>query len=338
MSADAPLHVAVIQGGPSSEAGVSRASAAAVEQALKTLGHDVTLLELDTGIFEALLRGKFDVVHPAVHGAVGEDGCLQGVLEVLGLSYIGSDVKASAVAMDKVMARRLFELSELPVAPGIALHRGHEKTPEAAAVFARKVVGARVVVKPGASGSAVGVSRHEADAPLAEVAASIESAWQLGDVALVEHFAHGREITCGVLDLDGEEARALPPTEILAPQDAFYTFQARYAPGRSVHACPAPLGEKLSQRVQDLAVRAHRALGCRDLSRVDFVVGDEGDPNACIVLEVNTLPGFTSTSLYPEAAAVAGLPFPKLCGALIASARRRGPSRRNVPLAFPGAT
>ncbi|WP_394828366.1 D-alanine--D-alanine ligase [Pendulispora albinea] len=331
------LRVAVIQGGPSSEAGVSRASAAAVHQALTEAGHDVTRLELDTGIFEALLRGKFDVVHPAVHGAVGEDGCLQGVLEVLGLAYVGSDVKASAVAMDKVYARRQFELAELPVARGISLSRDAEKTPRAAAEFARQVVGASVVVKPSASGSAVGVSRHEADAPDAQVAAAIEAVWELGDAALVEHFAHGREVTCGVLDLQGEQAYALPPTEILAPNDAFYTFEARYAPGRSVHRCPAPLGDELTRRVQELALQAHRALGCRDLSRVDFVVGDGADASSCIVLEVNTLPGFTSTSLYPEAAAAVGIPFPRLCDALVRSAHRRGPSRRNAPLAFPGA-
>jgi len=331
------LRVAVVEGGPSSEAGVSHASAAAVERALTDAGHEVVRLELDLGIFDALLRGKFDVVHPAVHGAVGEDGCLQGVLEVLGYAYVGSDVKASAVAMDKVLARRLFELAELPVARGIALRRGDEKTPLAAAEFARKVVGASVVVKPGASGSAVGVSRHDADAPLEQVAKAIDAAWQLGDAALVEHFARGREVTCGVVDLHGQDAYALPPTEIVAPMDAFYTYEARYAPGRSVHACPAPLDEELTRRVQDLALRAHRALGCRDLSRVDFVVGDGANAAACIVLEVNTLPGFTQTSLYPEAAAVAGLPFPRLCDVLVASAHRRGPTRRNAPLAFPGA-
>ncbi|WP_394840036.1 D-alanine--D-alanine ligase [Pendulispora rubella] len=331
------LRVAVIEGGPSSEAGVSRASAASVREALTEAGHDVTRLELDTGIFEALLRGKFDVVHPAVHGAVGEDGCLQGVLEVLNLAYVGSDVRASSVAMDKVFARKVFQLAELPVAQGIALHRDQEESPLAAAEFARKLVGQAVVVKPAASGSAVGVNRHEADAPHEEVAASIDGVWQLGDVALVEHFARGREVTCGVVDLHGEEAYALPPTEIMAPNDAFYTFQARYAPGRSVHACPAPLGDELTKRVQDLAVRAHKALGCRDLSRVDFVVGDGTDASAVIVLEVNTLPGFTKTSLYPEAAAVVGIPFPRLCDALVTSAHRRGPSRRNAPLAFPGA-
>ena len=343
------LRVAVIEGGPSSEAGVSRASAAAVHQALIEAGHEVTRFELDGRIFSALSPAKFDVVLPAVHGAVGEDGCLQGVLEVLGLAYVGSDVKASAVAMDKVLARRLFGLAELPVARGIALSRGEGRTPLAAAELARSTVGAGVVIKPSESGSAVGVSRLEANAPLEHVAAAIEGVWELGNVALVEHFARGREITCGVLDLEGEEAYALPPTEILAPNDAFYNFEARYAPGRSVHVCPAKLGDELTRRVQDFALRAHRVLGCRDLSRVDFIVGDEGDTdpssasnssnsgNSSIVLEVNTLPGFTSTSLYPEAAAVAGLSFPRLCDALVRSAHRRGPTRRNIPLAFPGA-
>jgi D-alanine-D-alanine ligase len=130
-------------------------------------------------------------------------------------------------------------------------------------------------------------------------------------------------------------ARALPPTEIFAEKDAFYTYEARYAPGRSRHACPAPLGDALTKRVQEVAVAAHRALGCRDLSRVDFVVGDEGDPNAVTLLEVNTLPGFTDTSLFPEAAGVSGMPLPELCDALAVQAFRRGPTKRNQALPLP---
>jgi D-alanine-D-alanine ligase len=129
--------------------------------------------------------------------------------------------------------------------------------------------------------------------------------------------------------------RALPPTEIISPNDAFYSYEAKYAPGRSRHVCPAELPPGVSERVQAIAVAAHRTLGCRDLSRADFVVGDEGDPSAVVLLEVNTLPGFTATSLYPEAAGIAGIPQPELCDALVRRAHARGPTRRFAPKPFP---
>jgi D-alanine-D-alanine ligase len=268
---------------------------------------------------------------PVVHGAVGEDGSLQGLLEVHEMPYVGSDVLASALAMNKVLARKLFDLAELPVANGVAARR-LEATALEAAGRARDMVGRALVVKPAASGSAIGVTRLDHEATDEEVARAIEEVWTLDDVALIERFVEGREVTCGVLDVvAGARPVAFPPTEIVSPSDAFYTYSARYAPGRSVHTCPADLGE-MEPVVRDLAVRAHLALGCRDLSRVDFVVGDDGEH---VVLELNTMPGFTGTSLYPEAAAVFGLPFPKLCDTLVTHAQARGPRRRNAPLPLP---
>ncbi len=323
--APAKLSVAVVQGGPSTEAEVSRASAAGVAAALADAGHRVVRLELDPRLGESLRTGGYDVVFPVVHGAVGEDGSLQGLLEVLGVPYVGSNVLASALAMHKEVARVLFERAGLPVAPGIALPR-ETGGASAAAERARKQVGARVVVKPSAHGSAIGVVRLEADAPTLEVARAIESVWEIDDVALVEHFARGREVTCGVLDLEAPEA--LPPTEILADKDAFYSYEARYAPGRSVHVCPARLPGEVTARVQGVAVAAHLALGCRDLSRADFVVGDDDGPEVVTLLEVNTLPGMTATSLYPEAAAARGLTMGRLCDSLVVRAHARGPARR----------
>jgi D-alanine-D-alanine ligase len=336
-----PLAVAVVQGGPSVEAEVSRASAKAVADALTVAGHAVVRLELDAFLAESLRSGGYEVVFPAAHGAVGEDGSLQGLLEVLDIPYVGSAVLASALAMDKRHARRVFAEAGLPIARGISVRRGDE-TAAHAADRAREEVGARVVVMPSSSGSAIGVTRLDATATAAEVAAAVEAAWGIDDVAIVEHFARGREITCGVLDLRDDAAagdlagtRALPPTEIAAPKDAFYTYEARYAPGRSVHTCPAPLDPELTLRVQSIALAAHRALGCRDLSRADLIVGDDGDPRAITLLEVNTMPGFTGTSLYPEAAAVAKVPFPALCDALVRSARARGAARRNASKPLP---
>jgi D-alanine-D-alanine ligase len=325
-----PLGVAVVQGGPSTEAEVSRASARGVARALEEAGHRVVRLELDAFLAESLRTGGYDVVFPVAHGAVGEDGSLQGLLEVLDLPYVGSGVLASALAMHKRVARVLFERAGLPVAPGIALGRGDAR---AAAERARREIGGRLVVKPSSHGSAIGVVRLEAEASLDDVARALEAAWAMDDFAVVEHFARGRELTCGVLELG--PPRALPPTEILSPNDPFYTYEARYAPGRSVHVCPADLPSAVLARVQEVAVRAHAALGCRDLSRVDFIVGDAEDTAAVTLLEVNTLPGMTATSLYPEAAAIDGLPMPEWCDALVVRAHARGPTKRNEALPLP---
>lgn len=324
------LSVAVIQGGPSTEAEVSRASARGVAAALQEAGHQVVRLEVDGFLSESLRTGGYDVVFPVVHGAVGEDGALQGLLEVLGIPYVGSDVLPSALAMHKRVARVLFERAGLPIAKGLAMPRGDAR---AAAERARREVGDRLVVKPSSHGSAIGVTRLEASASLHDVAQAIDAAWAIDAFAIVEHFARGKEVTCGVLDLD--RAEALPPTEILSPHDPFYTYEARYAPGRSLHVCPAKLPPAVLARVQEVAVGAHAALGCRDLCRVDFIVGDEGDEGRVTLLEVNTLPGMTATSLYPEAAGVKGLPMPALCDALVTVAHKRGPTARLAPRPLP---
>ncbi|MDF2692245.1 MAG: D-alanine--D-alanine ligase [Labilithrix sp.] len=327
--------VAVIQGGPASEAEVSRASATSVARALGEAGHRVVRLELDVYLADSLRTGGFDVVFPVAHGAVGEDGSLQGLLEVLDLPYVGSGVLASAVAMNKRTAKILFAAAGLPIARSISAQRGL-RSAASEAERALHELGDKLVVKPCSNGSAIGVARFPDGTTSADVAQAIEAAWAVDETALVEVFAPGREVTCGVLEL--REPAWLPPTEIRAPNDAFYTYQARYAPGRSDHLCPAPLGDALTRRVQEIAVAAHRALGCRDLSRVDFVVPSktetDGEPT---LLEVNTMPGFTDTSLFPEAAAIAGVPMPELCHGLVNAAGERGPTGRNAPLPLPRA-
>lgn len=329
------LSVAVVQGGPSSEAEVSRASARSVARALGEAGHRAVRLELDAFLADSLRTGGYEVVFPVVHGAVGEDGSLQGLLEVLDLPYVGSGVLASALAMHKRTAKVLFAAAGLPVAEGIAAVRGADPAAEAARALGE--LGDRVVVKPCSNGSAIGVACFAEGASPAALADALVAAWEVDDVVLVERLAPGREVTCGVLELEGRGRFALPPTEIRAPKDAFYTYQARYAPGRSEHLCPAPLGDPLTRRVQEIAEAAHAALGCRDLSRVDFVVAEDGPAEPVTLLEVNTMPGFTDTSLFPEAAGVAGIPMPTLCGRLVEAAHRRGPPRRNVALPLPSA-
>jgi D-alanine-D-alanine ligase len=309
---------------------VSRASALGVAKALSEAGHAVVCLELDVHLAESLRTGGYDVVFPVAHGAVGEDGSLQGLLEVLELPYVGSGVLASAVAMHKGVARTLLSAAGLPVADGIALGRGDAR---AAVEEVRRKVGARLVVKPASHGSAIGVCRLDENASPDEVSQALEAVWELDNVAVVEHFARGREVTCGVLEL--EQPVALPPTEILAPRDPFYNYQARYALGRSIHICPAELEPQIARKLREVAIAAHVALGCRDLSRVDFIVGDDGRPNHLTLLEVNTIPGMTATSLYPEAAAAHGLPMPSLCDLLVTRAHARGPTPRLRALPLP---
>ena len=259
----ARLSVAVVQGGPSTEAEVSRASAAGVAKALADAGHRPVRLELDALLAESLRTGGYDAVFPVVHGAVGEDGSLQGLLEILDLPYVGSGVLASALAMHKRMARVVFEQARLPIARGLVLKSNQASAPRAAearsaAERARAELGAALVVKPSSHGSAIGVTRLDAGATIEEIARAIEAVWELDEFAIAEQLARGREVTCGILEMgERPEPLALPPTEILSPHDPFYTYSARYSPGRSVHVCPADLSVRATTRVQEVAVLAH---------------------------------------------------------------------------------
>jgi D-alanine-D-alanine ligase len=315
----AAFKVAVVAGGPSGEAAVSRASAAGVERALRDAGHDARVLELDPALPGALAAGHFDVVFPAVHGQLGEDGCLQGLCEVTGFPYVGSGVLASALAMSKPHAKVHFERAGLLVAKDAVVTGGDDVERRARAV--RAELGRSIVVKPGAGGSAIGVEIvKEGDSDDVFVAA-LRRALAFDSSVLVEQFKTGNDVTCSVLDDDDGGARVLAATLILPEGAAFYDFNAKYAAKGSVHRCPAPFEPTLTERIHRAAVTAHRVLGCRDLSRVDFVVDvAAGD---ITLLEVNTLPGMTATSLFPEAAAAAGIPFAALCDRLIRRAVAR---------------
>jgi len=326
------LSVAVVAGGPSSEANVSRTSARAVAAALSASGHRADVVELEPELSARLLSGAYDVVFPVTHGPLGEDGCLQGLLEVLDLPYVGPAVLSSALAASKPHAKAFFRLAGLPVPAEALVRRGEDLRRRAAEV--RRELGRAVVAKPASGGSAIATSRiRETDDDDALVAA-LEAALAVDTTALVEAFVVGSEVTCGVLE-DDDGPRALPPTLILSKAADWYDFRSRYAAGGSEHECPAPLPEPVTRRVQDVAVAAFVALGCRDLSRVDFVVGEGSAETAVTLLEVNTLPGMTATSLYPEAAAAAGIPFPELCDRLarraLARPRRERPKALEMP-------
>lgn len=308
------LSVAVLAGGISAEAEVSRSSARQVTEALSQRYPRVQLLEVDDNLHGGLASMNPSVVFPVLHGPPGEDGTLQGFLEILGYCYVGSDVHGSAAAMDKRLAKLVFRAADLPVLDDMLI--AADADPKRAARDIKTTIGDRVVIKPTNQGSAIGVT------PLpngGELEAPLREAMRFGG-ALIEPYVVGREITVGVLDLEGQAARALPVIEVKTANDEWYDFENRYTAGKSQHVIPAELPDEVLVRLQEIAVTGHQALQLRDLSRADFIVDDN---NAIHLLEINTLPGMTPTSLYPDGAAAAGLPFVDLVAELVESAYRR---------------
>ena len=311
------MKIAVLAGGNSAEASVSRSSSAGVARALESRGHAVTVVEVDGALVRTLREMAPEVVFPVLHGPPGEDGTIQGLLTMLGLPFVGSDVRGCAVAMDKHVAKALFRAAGLPVADDVLIEAG---TPlDAAQSKAVTVFGSPhpgLVVKPLRQGSALGVTPVPAGDALG---APLTEALAFGDGVLVERFMRGKEITVGVLDEYAREPIALPVIEIAVGAGEWYDFVNRYTPGKSEHIIPPDLPDATLQALQDMALRAHRCLGLRDLSRADFVVGDD----VCL-LEVNNLPGMTPTSLYPDACSALGIDFGELADRLVQSALRRG--------------
>lgn len=305
--------IAVINGGTSAEADVSRSSARGVIEALRQNYANVTSIELDNSIATALADDAPDVVFPILHGPPGEDGTLQGFLEILGYRYVGSDVHSSAFAMDKIIAKEIFRAANLPIIKQCVVTRRDGMAKAVASI--RQSLGDYVVIKPACQGSAIGVTLIDnAD----QMDDAIENAFSYDSRLLVESRIDGREITVGVIDTD-TGCEAFPVIEVTTPKDSWYDFEHRYTEGWSEHVMPAKLPAAQLRELQTIAVAAHQALGCRDLSRADFVVS--GD--AIYLLEVNTLPGMTPTSLYPDGAAGYGLAFPDLVSYLVERAAAR---------------
>lgn len=303
------MRVAVLYGGISVEREVSLASGQQVIAVLRDGGVDVLPIEVgpDLRAVIAALSPKPDAVFNALHGRFGEDGTIQGVLDWLDIPYTHCGARASALAMDKIASRAVFAAAGLPTAPGLVVER--------TALEAADPMPRPFVVKPINEGSSVGVAILLAGD---NRRAALAREWPFGDAALVEEYIPGRELTVGVL---GE--RALVVTEI-APRDRFYDYEAKYAPGGSRHILPARVHPDAYGRALDLAVAAHRALGCRGATRVDFRYDDtKGEPGRLVLLEVNTQPGLTPTSLLPEQAAHVGMSFAELCAWMLERAACR---------------
>ncbi len=303
------MRVAVLHGGISAEREVSLSSGKQVIAALRDSGFEVTPIEVgaDLRAVLAALDPAPDVVFNALHGRFGEDGTIQGMLDWLGIPYTHSGVRASALAMDKVAAKSVFAAHGLAVPQGrvVAIDTLRETDP----------LPAPYVVKPVNEGSSVGVSIvRQSDNRRGEIAAQ----WRFGPHALVEEYVPGRELTVGVM---GD--RSLAVTEIVAGH-SFYDYESKYASGGSRHLIPAPVHPHVTQSALDMALLAHNALGCRGASRADFRYDDTaGEPGRLVLLEVNTQPGLTPTSLLPEQAAHRGIGFPELCAWMVEQATCR---------------
>ena len=290
------LHIAVLLGGLSAEREVSLRSGAACCAALESVGYRVTAVDAGRDIAQVLARLQPDVAFNALHGRFGEDGIMQGILEMLRIPYTHSGVLASALAMQKDRAKDVMKAAGIPVAQGITISRL-----EAAK---RHAMAPPYVIKPVAEGSSVGVYIVKADQeyPPQELT---RGDWPYAETVLVEKFIAGRELTCAVM---GDQAMAV--IDIRAANGGWYDYDAKYAQGGSIHILPANLKPNIYQEVQRLALMAHKALGCRGVSRADFRYDDRPDGTGeLVVLEVNTQPGMTETSLVPEIAAYAGFSF-----------------------------
>lgn len=291
-------HVAVLMGGWSSERPVSLSSGNACADALEVGGYRVSRIDVGRDVAEVLAGLKPDVAFNALHGPFGEDGCVQGLLEVLGIPYTHSGVLASALAMNKPKAIDVMGAAGVPVAESVLMHRL-----EAARTHA---MAPPYVIKPPSEGSSFGVLIVNEDA-LSPPQQLYADDWLFGDLVMIERFVAGRELTCAVL---GD--RPLDVIEVVTDH-GFYDYEAKYEKGGSKHILPAKISPFVYQNIQMLALRAHQALGCRGVSRADFRYDDRpGGTGALVCLEVNTQPGMTATSLVPEMAAYAGMGFPAL--------------------------
>ena len=289
--------IGVLMGGKSTEREVSLRSGKAIYTALKDAGYDVVAIDTGPDICEALQREKIGIAFIALHGGHGENGAVQGMLEVLEIPYTGSGILASALAMDKEASKKIFLYHKIPVPPSTVL----SKEQRAKSINSLHIgFSMPWVIKPATEGSSIGVNivRDEG-----QVRPSVEKAFALSDRVIIEKYIEGREVHIGVLNnkaLGGVEVR---------PSLEFYSYEAKYQPGLTEYILPPEVNNTTYEKAKETALSAHIALGCRGATRTDLRIDKDGNPH---VLEVNTIPGMTETSLLPKVAKLAGLDFPAL--------------------------
>jgi len=301
------LHVAVLMGGWSSERPVSLMSGEGVAKALEARGHRVTRVDMGRDVAQVLAAAAPDVVFNALHGTPGEDGTVQGLMDLLGLTYTHSGLTTSAIAIDKELTKQFLLPHGIPM-PGGRVVQSEE-------LYAGDPLPRPYVLKPAAEGSSVGVAIVTAEGNYGNpIARDASGPWQHFRELMAEPFIRGRELTTAVL---GDQA--LGVTE-LKPKTGFYDFEAKYTDGLTEHVCPAQIPEEIAQACKDIALRAHRILGCKGTSRSDFRWDDEKGVDGLFLLEINTQPGMTPLSLVPEQARYLGMDYETLVEAIIAEA------------------
>jgi len=297
---DKNAKIAVLCGGMSSEAEVSRRSGRGCYEALKRLGYvNAKLVEVDKNIAQTLKEGNFDYAYNALHGKYGEDGCIQGVLEILGIPYTGCGVMSSSICMNKEYTKRILSTCKgIPMAKSAFVQKGENLEQKTADLKFP------VITKPVSEGSSFGMTKVN---KREDLKSAYEDAVKYNDDVLIEEFIDGVFVTVGVLEKDGTNFA----TEILEirPKNEWYDYEAKYTPGMSDFILPANLSEELTKKTKEIAIKAHEAAGCRGVSRVDFMISKEGVP---YVIEINTSPGMTETSDLPAQSAVMGINYDNL--------------------------
>jgi len=298
--------IGVLMGGISSEREVSLRSGSAVFNALKKLGYTAVAIDAASNICEMLKKEKIDIAFLVLHGGWGEDGSIQGLLEVMGIPYTGSDVISSAIAMNKASSKKIFLYHKIPVPPFIVLDKKAVSYQLSAISFEMPWV-----VKPAGEGSSVGVSIVR---DKGQIESALKTGFSCGSEIIIEKYIEGREIHIGILN-----DRALGGVEVKTSLE-FYSYEAKYTAGLTEYILPPKIDEAVYMKAKDIALSANRALGCSGATRVDLRIDDDGNP---YVLEVNTIPGMTETSLLPKIAKEAGLDFPALVEEILKGAIER---------------
>lgn len=306
------LHVAVLMGGWSNERPVSLMSGEGVAKALEGKGHRVTRIDMGRDVAQKLAEAAPDVVFNALHGAPGEDGSVQGMMDLMGLTYTHSGMVTSVIAIDKELTKQALVPHGVPM-PGGRMVDSEE-------LYERDPLPRPYVLKPVNEGSSVGVAIVTAEGNYGNpISREARGPWQEFDRLLAEPYIRGRELTTAVIGGPRTGERALLVTE-LRPKSGFYDFDSKYTDGLTEHICPAEIPDEITQACKDLALRAHRLLGCKGTSRSDFRWDDTQGVEGLFLLETNTQPGMTPLSLVPEQARACGMDYPELVEAIIAEA------------------
>ncbi len=300
------MKIGVIAGGLSSEREVSLRSGQAVFKALEELGYNVVFIDADKNVCEKIRNERIDIAFLALHGGWGENGGIQGMLEIMGIPYTGSGVLASALAMDKEATKKVFLYHEIPIPPFKTIESFYDVDFDELITFEYPLV-----VKPAQEGSSVGVSIVREEKELKD---ALNEAFRFGKKVIIEKFIEGREIHIGVL-----ADKALGGVEV-RPKRGFYDYEAKYTTGLTEYILPPEIEEPLYEKLKSLALKAHKALGCDGATRIDMILAKDGNP---YVLEVNTLPGMTETSLLPKIASLAGYDFKGLVKEILELALRK---------------